>query len=121
MKIAGVKEGDKILCPSLTFAATANVIAYEKAIPVFIDSCPKFWVIDLVACVKAMQRYKPKVLISVDLYGQSCDYNAIKDLCQKYNVLLIEDAAEALGSVIMEENAGLLVKWVCYHLTVIKL
>ena len=98
LKIAGVKEGDKILCPSLTFAATANVIAYEKAIPVFIDSCPKFWVMDLGACEKAMQRYKPKVLISVDLYGQSCDYNAIKDLCQKYNVLLIEDAAEALGS-----------------------
>ena len=45
-----------------------------------------------------MQKYSPKALISVDLYGQSCDYDAITELCEKYNVLLIEDAAEALGA-----------------------
>jgi pyridoxal phosphate-dependent aminotransferase EpsN len=62
--------------------------------------------LDLAACKKAMQKYKPKALISVDLYGQSCDYNAIADLCEKYNVLLIVDAAEALGADYKDKKCG---------------
>jgi pyridoxal phosphate-dependent aminotransferase EpsN len=106
LKILGVKEDDTVLCPSLTFAASANVILYEKAQPIFIDSDPVTWVMDLAACEKAMQKYKPKALISVDLYGQSCDYDAITDLCEKYNVLLIEDAAEALGADYKDKKCG---------------
>ena len=98
LRILNISQGDIVLCPSLTFAASANVILYEKAQPVFIDSNPLTWVMDVNACEKAMQLYKPKALISVDLYGQSCDYDAIEKLCEKYNVLLIEDAAEALGA-----------------------
>ena len=98
LRILGIKKDDKVLCPSLTFAASANVILFENAHPIFIDSDPNTWVLDLVACEKAIQMHKPKALISVDLYGQSCDYDAIKYLCEKYNVLLIEDAAEALGA-----------------------
>jgi pyridoxal phosphate-dependent aminotransferase EpsN len=104
--IAGIKEGDRVLCPSLTFSASANVILYEKAQPIFIDSDLITWAIDLAACEKAMQKYKPKALISVDLYGQSCDYDAITDLCEKYNVLLIEDAAEALGADYKGKKCG---------------
>jgi len=106
LKIAGIKEGDRVLCPSLTFSASANVILYEKAQPIFIDSDLITWAIDLAACEKAMQKYKPKALISVDLYGQSCNYNAITDLCGKYNVLLIEDAAEALGADFKSKKCG---------------
>ncbi len=104
--LAGIKEGDKVLCPSLTFSASANVILYEKAQPIFVDSDPNTWVLDLAACEKAMQKYNPKALISVDLYGQSCNYNAITDLCGKYNVLLIEDAAEALGADFKSKKCG---------------
>ena len=104
--IAGIKEGDRVLCPSLTFSASANVILYEKAKPIFVDSDPNTWVLDLAACEKAMQKYNPKALISVDLYGQSCNYNAITDLCGKYNVLLIEDAAEALGADFKSKKCG---------------
>ena len=104
--LAGIKEGDRVLCPSLTISASANVILYEKAQPIFVDSDPNTWVMDLVACEKAMQKYKPKALISVDLYGQSCNYNAIADLCDKYNVLLIEDAAEALGADYKGKKCG---------------
>jgi pyridoxal phosphate-dependent aminotransferase EpsN len=104
--LAGIKEGDKVLCPSLTFSASANVILYEKAQPIFVDSDPNTWVMDLAACEKAMQKYKPKALIAVDLYGQSCDYDAITDLCEKYNVLLIEDAAEALGADYKGKKCG---------------
>jgi len=106
LKIAGIKEGDRVLCPSLTFSASANVILYEKAQPIFVDSNPNTWILDLAACEKAMQKYKPKALISVDLYGQSCDYDAITDLCEKYNVLLIEDAAEALGADYKGKKCG---------------
>ena len=106
LRILGIGQGHVVLCPSLTFAASANVILIENAQPIFIDSDPKTWVMDLAACEKAMQRYKPKALISVDLYGQSCDYDVITDLCEKYNVLLIEDAAEALGSDYKGKKCG---------------
>ena len=98
LKIVGIKSGDVILCPSLTFAASANVILYENAVPVFIDVSPETWTLNLSALEIAFKKYKPKALIAVDLYGQSCDYDSIIELCGKYNVSLIEDAAEALGA-----------------------
>jgi pyridoxal phosphate-dependent aminotransferase EpsN len=106
LKILGVKEGDKVLCPSLTFVASANVILYENATPVFVDVNSKNWNIDLSSLENAIKKYNPKALIAVDLYGQSCDYDAITDLCEKYNVLLIEDAAEALGSKYKGRKCG---------------
>ena len=106
LKIAGIKERDKVLCPSLTFSATANVIMYEKAKPIFVDSDPNTWVVDLNALEKAIVVHKPKAFISVDLYGQSCDYDAILSLCHKNNVIVIEDAAEALGAVYKDKKCG---------------
>ena len=106
LKILGVKEGDKVLCPSLTFVASANVILYENATPVFVDVDSKYWTIDLSSLENAINKYNPKALISVDLYGQSCDYDAITDLCDKYNVALIEDAAEAMGSEYKNQKCG---------------
>jgi pyridoxal phosphate-dependent aminotransferase EpsN len=106
LKIIGVKEGDTVLCPSLTFAATANSILYEKAIPVFIDSSEKDSLIDLELLEIAIKKYKPKALITVDLYGYSCDYDIIIQLCNKYNVCVIEDAAEALGSQYKNKKCG---------------
>ena len=98
LRILDITKDDIVLCPSLTFVACANVILYENAIVVFVDVDPKHWTLDLSCLEHAMKKYKPKALISVDLYGQSCDYDAITDLCEKYKVLLIEDAAEALGA-----------------------
>ena len=106
LKIGGVQEGDKVLCQSLTFCASANVIMYEKAIPIFIDVNEKNWVVSISVLEKAIKKYSPKAFIAVDLYGQSCDYDAIIDLCEKYNIFLIEDAAEALGSEYKGEKCG---------------
>jgi pyridoxal phosphate-dependent aminotransferase EpsN len=106
LKLVGLKAEDKVLCPSLTFSASANVILYENAEPIFLDSDSVTWALDLVACEKAMQKYKPKALISVDLYGQSCNYDAIIQLCEQYNVALIEDAAEALGAEYKKQKCG---------------
>jgi len=106
LKIVGIKSGDVVLCPSLTFAASANVILYENAIPVFVDVAPETWTLDLSILEIAFNKYNPKALIAVDLYGQSCDYDSIQSLCKKYNVSLVEDAAEALGSEYKEEKCG---------------
>ncbi len=106
LKILDVKEGDKVLCPSLTFSASANVILYERAQPIFIDSDPNTWVVDLYALEKAIVDHRPKAFISVDLYGQGCDYDVIMALCKKHNVLLIEDSAEALGSDYKHKKCG---------------
>lgn len=98
LRILKIKENDKVICPSLTFAASANVILYEKAIPVFIDVDIDSWTLDLNILEISFKKHKPKALIAVDLYGESCEYERIIYLCKKYDVFLIEDAAEALGS-----------------------
>ena len=106
LKIAGVTAGNFVMCPNLTFAASANVILYENATPVFIDVSPETWTLDLFVLEVALKTYKPKALIAVDLYGQSCDYDPIAELCNKYFVSLIEDAAEALGASYMDQKCG---------------
>ena len=106
LRILGVINDDIILCPSLTFVASANVILHENATPVFVDVDPNNWTIDLSCLEHAIKKYNPKALISVDLFGQSCDYDAITNLCEKNNVLLIEDAAEALGSEYNHQKCG---------------
>jgi pyridoxal phosphate-dependent aminotransferase EpsN len=104
--IADVKEGDKVLCPSLTFAATANVIRYVNAEPILLDSDYKTWVCDLNVLEIAIKKHRPKAFIPVDLYGQSCDYGAITELCNHFKVILIEDAAEELGAEYKNQKCG---------------
>jgi len=96
--ILGVSAGDKVLCSSLTFSASANAICYVGADPVFIDCDLNTWNIDTDLIEQAILKYQPKAFIPVDLYGQSCDYDTIIELCNQYNVAVIEDAAEALGA-----------------------
>jgi pyridoxal phosphate-dependent aminotransferase EpsN len=101
--ILGIEKGDEVLCSDLTFAASANAIVYCEATPVFIDSNRETWNMDpqILAeefCVCAKKGKLPKAVIAVDLYGQCADYNPIIEACKRYEVPLIEDAAEALGA-----------------------
>ena len=98
LKAAGVGAGDIVFCPSLTFAATANPIIYQNAVPVFIDSDFETWNISPAALAKAFEKYKPKAVLAVHLYGLSADLDKIMELCRDYNTVLIEDAAESMGS-----------------------
>jgi len=98
LKLSGVNAGDYVLCPSLTFSASANVILYENATPIFLDVHPDTWTLDIDLLEKSIKEYSPKALIAVDLYGQAANYNHILDICNKYDVKVIEDAAESLGS-----------------------
>lgn len=109
--LSGVERGDEVICSTFTFSASANVIAYQQAVPVFIDSKADSWNIDP-DCLEeeltelAHSGRKPKAVIAVDLYGQCADYSRIEPICKKFGVTLIEDAAEALGANCFGKKAG---------------
>jgi len=111
MILLGVGPGDEVLTSTLTFAATANAITYVGATPVFIDSDRDTWNMDprlladeLHAC--ARRKKLPKAVVVVDLYGQCADYEPIREACSRYDVPIVEDAAEALGATYDGQAAG---------------
>lgn len=107
MKLAGVGEGDIVFTQAFTFAATVNPIIYEKATPVFIDSDEKTWNMDADALEEAFEKYPDvKAVIVVHLYGMSADMDRIVELCDKHDVILIEDAAESLGTEYKGQASG---------------
>jgi len=106
LKAAGVGEGDIVFCQSLTFSATANPIIYQNAIPVFIDSDYETWNISPKALEEAFEKYAPKAVIVVHLYGLSADMDKILEICNKHQVPLIEDAAESLGTLYKGKHTG---------------
>ncbi len=106
-----VKPTDVVFCSSLTFAASVNPVMYQHATPVFIDSEAKTWNMSPIALEKALVEYasrgiKPKAVIVVNLYGQSADMEPIVELCNKYEVPIIEDAAESLGAKYKGKYSG---------------
>lgn len=111
LRLLGVGPGDTVVCPTLTFCASANPIVYQGAEPIFIDSDPATWNMDPdilrdVLRDLALRGRLPKAVISVDLYGQCADYDRILDACAAYEIPLIEDAAEALGASYQGKMAG---------------
>lgn len=111
LKCLGVGEDDVVFCSTLTFSATVNPIIYEGAEPVFIDSNYETWNMCPIALQKAFDDAQknnkmPKVVLVVNLYGQSADYDKLKEICDKYNVPIIEDAAESLGSTYKGKQTG---------------
>ena len=108
LKAAGVGEGDVVFCPTLTFSATANPIIYQNASPVFIDSDYETWNMDPKALEAAFEKYgdKVKAVLVVHLYGLSADMDKIMDICSKYDVTVIEDAAESLGAYYKGKHTG---------------
>lgn len=104
LKILGVKENDLVICPSFTFSASANPVLYERAIPVFVDSDQNTWNMDadllegaVDFCLKKKKR-KPAAIIVVHLYGMPANMKAILAIAKHYDIPVIEDAAESLGS-----------------------
>ena len=109
--ILGVKAGDEVVCQSMTFSASANPIVYQGATPVFIDSEEDTWNMSPVFLEKAIEkrmslRKKPKAIIVVHLYGMPAKMDEISAIAKKYDIPLIEDAAEALGSTYKGTCAG---------------
>ncbi|MDU0419441.1 DegT/DnrJ/EryC1/StrS family aminotransferase [Staphylococcus simulans] len=108
---AGVAKGDIVFCSSLTFCATSNPILYQDATPVFIDSEMESWNMSPTALEKAFKVYEdkgtlPKAVLVVNLYGQTADFEKISEICKRYDVTLIEDSAESLGSTYHGKMSG---------------
>jgi dTDP-4-amino-4,6-dideoxygalactose transaminase len=109
--LLGVKAGDTVFCQSITFSASANPIAYQGAIPVFIDSEIDTWNMDPLLLRTALEEAKinnklPKAVIPVHLYGMPAKMNELLSIAKEYGVPIIEDAAEALGSSIENKPCG---------------
>lgn len=109
----GVGPGDEVLCQSMTFSASANPIAYQGAHPVFIDSEEDTWNLDpeiLETAIKdrLAKGKKPKAVVAVHLYGMPFKADEIQSVCRRYDVPLIEDSAEALGSTYKGRKCGTL-------------
>lgn len=101
--ILGVQAGDEVICQSMTFSASANPIAYQGATPVFVDSEEQTWNMSPeyleAAIVDRMKKAKkPKAIIIVHLYGMPAQMDRIMEIADRYEIPVVEDAAEALGS-----------------------
>ena len=111
LKALGITEGDIVFCSTLTFSASCNPIIYLGATPVFIDSNKDTWNMCpsslALAFEEAVTQGKlPKAVVVVNLYGQSADMDPIVELCQKYQVPILEDAAESLGATYRGRYSG---------------
>lgn len=107
----GVTDGDEVLCSSFTFSATANAIYYQRATPIFIDSEKETWNMCPLMLEEAIKDrlakgIKPKVCILVHLYGMPSNMEGIMDVLSRYEIPLIEDAAEALGATYKGQKMG---------------
>lgn len=109
--LAGVEAGDEVICQSMTFSASANPIVYLGAKPVFVDSEPDTWNMSPALLEQAIQDRiakgkTPKAIIPVHLYGMPAKMDEIQAIADKYSIIVIEDAAEALGSHINGKMCG---------------
>lgn len=119
LRLLDVKVGDSVFCSSLTFVASANPILYQGATPVFIDSEMDTWNMSPHALELALNEAKnngdlPKAVIVVNLYGQSAKMDEIVEICESYQVPIIEDAAESLGSLYKGKKSGTFGKFGIY-------
>ena len=105
-----IQEGDRVIVPTLTFAATAFPLSYVGATPVFIDVCKKSWTLDLELLEEYLKKCNksdlPKLIISVDLFGRTCDYDELFRIAENYSIPILIDAAESLGSKYKETYAA---------------
>jgi len=111
LRLLGVGPGDEVICPTLTFVASVNPVVYQGARPVFIDSERQSWnldpgILEDVLGKKAARGSLPRAVIVVHLFGQCADMDPILEVCGRYGVPVLEDAAEALGSDYKGRPAG---------------
>jgi dTDP-4-amino-4,6-dideoxygalactose transaminase len=111
LMLLGIGNGDEVIVPTFTFAATANTVTYVGANPVLIDSDATTWTLDPGLLTEELRKRArrgnlPAAVITVDLYGQCADYTPILESCDEFEIPVIEDAAEALGATYHGRAAG---------------
>lgn len=114
VRLAGVKPGDKVFCSDMTFDATVNPVVYEGGVPVFIDTERQTWNMDPVALERAFELYpEVRVVVIAHLYGIPGKIDELKAICDRYNAVMIEDAAESLGATYKGVQTGVFGKYNC--------
>lgn len=111
LHLLGVGMGDEVICQSFTFVASANPIRYLGGIPVFVDSEEQTWNIcpdklEETILARLSKGKKPKAIVAVNLFGMPADWPRIRQIGEKYNIPLLEDAAESVGSKIGDQFTG---------------
>ena len=101
----GIGPGDEVIVPTLTYIASVNAIVYTGATPVFVDSLPDTWQIDPEE-VERNITHKTKAIIAVHLYGHPCEMDKLQALASQYRLFLVEDSAEAIGSLYKNKHVG---------------
>ena len=109
--VLGIGAGDEVACSGFTFAASANAITYSGATPFFVDATDETWTIDPDLLDRAITSRREagagvRAVVAVDLYGQCCDYDALREVCARHDVVLVQDAAESLGATYRGTPAG---------------
>lgn len=105
VRALGISEGDEVLVPSFTFAASVNVILYEKAIPVFVDIEPETYNLDPEDLERKITK-KTKAIMAVDVFGHPAEWDEILKIAEKYNLRVIDDSCEALGAEYKGKKIG---------------
>ena len=114
MKLAGIKQGDKVFCSDMTFDATVNPVVYEGGVPVFIDTERNTWNMDPVALEKAFEIYpEVKVIVVAHLYGTPGKIDEIKAVADRHGAVIVEDAAESFGATYKGVQTGTFGKYNC--------
>jgi dTDP-4-amino-4,6-dideoxygalactose transaminase len=111
LRLIGVDRGDKVFFSSLTFIGGVTPALYQGAEPVFIDSDASSWTMDTQLLAEALRDAArkgalPKAVVPTDIYGQSCDLDAILDLCKPYNIPVVTDCAESVGGRYKNRHCG---------------
>ena len=107
VKLAGIKNGDKVFCSDMTFSATVNPVVYEGGVPIFIDTERDTWNMDPVALEKAFEIYpEVKHIVVANLYGVPGKMNEIRKIADKHGAIIVEDAAESFGATYKGKQTG---------------
>ena len=114
VKLAGVRQGDKVFCSDMTFDATVNPVVYEGGIPIFIDTERDTWNMDPVALERAFELYPDvRVVVVAHLYGTPGKIDEIKHICNLHGAVIVEDAAESFGATYKGRQTGTFGKYNC--------
>ena len=116
---AGFKEGDEVIVSSITFAASSNCVLYCGAKPVFADIRPDTYNIDP-ASVRKLITPKTKGIVAVDFTGQAVELDELREICKEFNLILIEDAAHAIGTKYKGQPVGSIADMTCFSFHPVK-
>ena len=116
---AGFGEGDEVIVSSITFAASSNCVLYAGAKPVFADINPETYNIDP-ASIRKLITPRTKAVVAVDFTGQAVELDEIREICKEHNLLLIEDAAHAIGTTYKGKPVGSLADMTCFSFHPVK-